>query len=339
MSAETRPLFLSGTPIADQGLICGFEIIASTTVNRLNPDEIDIALTRPDSVVWLHFNLSDARARRWLIEEASFVPESLREVLNEHDGHRRIESVDGGLLLVISDFTFEAESDPAEVGSLWCFVTARLLITARHHPLKSADQLREQVRAGLAVPNSFHLVGQLLELRTVELQRVATQMIERIDEVEDEILAGGITRQREQLGRIRRLCASMRRHFGPEWSALQKLLNRTSLDVLNEDSRELLKSANEDLGFAIEEVSELYERSKLLQEELASRVAENTNRNLYVLAILTAVFLPMTLITGIFGMNVAGLPGMRDVHSFWNVTLLIIAAGAITLTALLWRRS
>jgi zinc transporter len=339
MNAETRPLFLSGTPTADQGLICGFEITAGTTVDRLFVDEIDAALEKPEGVVWLHFNLSDARARRWLVEDATFVPESLREVLNEHDGHRRIESVDEGLLLVISDFTFEADSDPAEVGALWCFARSRLLITARHHPLKSVDQLREQVRGGFAVPNAFHLIVQLLELRTVELQRVATQMLEHIDELEDEILAGGITRQREQLGRMRRLCARMRRHFGPEWSALQKLLNRTSLDVLDEDSRDLLRSATEDLGFAIEEVSELYERSKLLQEELASRVAENTNRNLYVLAILTAVFLPMTLITGIFGMNVAGLPGMHDADSFWNVTLLIIAAGVITLTALMWRRS
>ena len=51
------------------------------------------------------------------------------------------------------------------------------------------------------------------------------------------------------------------------------------------------------------------ERAKLLQEELAARLAENTGRNLYVLSILTAVLLPMTLVTGIFGMNVADLPG------------------------------
>ena len=64
-------------------------------------------------------------------------------------------------------------------------------------------------------------------------------------------------------------------------------------------------------------IAELYERAKLLQEELASRLAENTGRNLYVLSILTAVLLPMTLVTGIFGMNVAGLPGLSSQTSFW----------------------
>jgi zinc transporter len=88
----------------------------------------------------------------------------------------------------------------------------------------------------------------------------------------------------------------------------------------------------------IEEIAELYERAKLLQEELAARLAENTGHNLYVLSILTAVFLPMTLVTGIFGMNVADLPGLHAGGSFWWVMILILAAGGVTLAALFWRR-
>ncbi|MGH8507447.1 MAG: CorA family divalent cation transporter [Gammaproteobacteria bacterium] len=62
-------------------------------------------------------------------------------------------------------------------------------------------------------------------------------------------------------------------------------------------------------------------RAKLLQEELAGRVAEMTSRNLVILSIVTTVFLPITLITGIFGMNVAGLPGLEDRSAFWCVML------------------
>jgi zinc transporter len=63
------------------------------------------------NVTRLHFNLSDQRARRWLLD-AAFVPRALREVLQEHDENRRVEWTDGGLLRVISDFTYEDESDP-----------------------------------------------------------------------------------------------------------------------------------------------------------------------------------------------------------------------------------
>ena len=86
------------------------------------------------------------------------------------------------------------------------------------------------------------------------------------------------------------------------------------------------------------QIGTLGSQVQTLQEELAARVAESTGRNLYVLAILTAVFLPMTLITGIFGMNVAGLPGLHDAGSFWWVMVLIGLGGAATLAAIFWRK-
>jgi zinc transporter len=55
------------------------------------------------------FNLSDALARRWLFD-AAFLPAALREVLQEHDENRRFEATNGGLLLVIRDFTRAAAS-------------------------------------------------------------------------------------------------------------------------------------------------------------------------------------------------------------------------------------
>ncbi len=78
-------------------------------------------------------------------------------------------------------------------------------------------------------------------------------------------------------------------------------------------------------------------RAKLLQEELAARNAEETNRNLFILSIVTTIFLPMTLITGIFGMNVAGLPGLEDILAFWWVMLGMAAVALIALLLLHWK--
>ncbi len=140
-------------------------------------------------------------------------------------------------------------------------------------------------------------------------------MTRQLDDIEDEILAGNIKQQREQLGRSRRLCARLRREFAPERADLGRVLHRAT-QPLPEADRGVLESSVESLAFAIEEIAEIYERAKLLQEELAARLAENTGRNLYVLSLLTAVLLPMTLITGVYGMNVAHLPGANH---FWLV--------------------
>jgi zinc transporter len=320
---------------ADIGFLYGMQIEQTGKLLEIELSEVDSALSQKTSVVWLHFNLSNARARA-LLTRAHFVPPDLQQVFRDDDARRRVVSMDEGVLAIISDLIFEHDADPADVAPLWCFVGEKLFITARTHPLKTTDQLRSAIRSGLRVTHPIELLAWILGQRTDFLAHIAQEMSEQVSEIEDEILGGSIKEQRVQLGRVRRFCARMRRHFSPERSAFLKLLQRRNA-LLDETHAELIRSEIESLSFLIDETNELYERAKLLQEELASRVAEDTGRNLYVLAILSAVFLPMTLITGIFGMNVAGLPWLHSSSGFWWVMVLIIGAGVITLTSIFRR--
>jgi len=337
---QPLPGFIHDELGADRGLICGYQLAAGTRPLELAADTMVASLQRADVLTWLHFNLSDARARRWLLQ-AAFLPPVLREVLERHDENRALELGGQEVLLVISDFTYEDDSDPSEVATLWCLAAPHRLITARLHPLKSPDELRARLRDGgtahSVAQSGIELLRQLLELRTARLKRLADEMTELLDRVEDEILAGNIKQQREQLGRTRRLCARLRRQFAPERTDMNKFLLRP-MEQLALVDREHLQEYNDTLGFVLEEIAECYERAKLLQEELSSRVAENTGRNLYVLSILTAVLLPMTLVTGVFGMNVAGLPGVHDPAAFFKVMWLIVASGVVTLAVFFWQR-
>ena len=84
------------------------------------------------------------------------------------------------------------------------------------------------------------------------------------------------------------------------------------------------------------EVIELRDRARLLQEELGARVAEQTNRHLRLLAILTAVFLPPTLIAGLFGMNLDGAPFTASSLGFWFAVGATALSSAATLLGLKW---
>jgi zinc transporter len=153
-----------------------------------------------------------------------------------------------------------------------------------------------------------------------------------LDHAEDQILIGNVTRQREALGRTRRLAMHLRRHFAPLRAALHRLLLQPA-DRRGDVDADAWRTLQEDFSFTVDEASNVYERAKLLQEELASRLTEATSRNLFVLTVATIVFLPMTLLSGIFGMNVNGVPGVGDgasAGSFWWVMAVIALAGAIT---------
>jgi zinc transporter len=99
-----------------------------------------------------------------------------------------------------------------------------------------------------------------------------------------------------------------------------------------------INHALERLGAAGSDLEQLQERAVMLQTELSGRLAELTNRNLYVLSIITAVFLPLTLISGIFGMNVGGLPWVGDNWGFVWVMVVSVITLIATVILLRWRR-
>jgi zinc transporter len=80
----------------------------------------------------------------------------------------------------------------------------------------------------------------------------------------------------------------------------------------------------------------LYERAKVLQDELSAHVAEFNAKNLQVLSVMTVIFLPMTLVTGVMGMNMEDLPGLE--HSFFAVMVIMCGAGLAVYVGLKLKR-
>jgi zinc transporter len=74
-------------------------------------------------------------------------------------------------------------------------------------------------------------------------------------------------------------------------------------------------------------VVEMRERSRLLQEELHLQIEEQGNSSLRVLSVLTALLLPPTLVTGMFGMNLHGLPFAEDAGGFvWAIVIMLLSS-------------
>jgi zinc transporter len=82
----------------------------------------------------------------------------------------------------------------------------------------------------------------------------------------------------------------------------------------------------------------LIERVRLLQEEVAAVVNEQTNRTLFVLTVVTVAALPMTIIPGLFGMNVGGVPLQGHAGGFWMLTMLMTVLSTAAAAVALKRR-
>jgi zinc transporter len=84
-----------------------------------------------------------------------------------------------------------------------------------------------------------------------------------------------------------------------------------------------LRQSTEEFAAVLGDMTALQERIRLIQEEIAALVAEQNNRSLFVLTIVTVLALPFNVIAGLFGMNVAGIPLAEHRHGFWIVVSVV----------------
>jgi zinc transporter len=320
----------------DGGLICGYVLRPDGALHSLDWREIDAALSEGNANIWLHFNLADMRAKRW-VESCSLLPNLAKDILLGSTNQMMLEPVGNGLAGILGDLHHDFQDDPAKIGVLRLYLDEHVLISARRHPLKAIDSLRRSMADGFQATRPIDLMTRFLHHLAETLGLTIAELGETIDHIEDRILADHISNEGVELGRARQLIVRLRRHLIPQRHALVGLLSRLP-KWLQEDEASSLRQAIERLDMLGHDLDLVQDRARLLQDEIANKQAERTNHNLYVLSIVTAVFLPITLITGVFGMNVAGLPGLQDPTSFWWVILGMFAIATITLLLLYWRR-
>ena len=322
--------------IEDTGLLCGYRIDGAGAMTELSWDEADAALDDPASIVWLHFNLADKRVRD-RIAANRHVPDAGKALLLGRDTHMRIEVVGGGLAGVVGDLHHDDLREGEEFGTLRLYLDSHCLISARSRPLQSMQKLRLEVDAGAKVGRPVTILTKFLHHVTDTLSDLLVELTNDVDDLEDDLLAGRIRCQVPELGRIRRIAVRLRRHMVPQQHALTSLVTRLPPWV-GEDGASGLRQAIERLTALGHDLDLVQDRARLVGDQLSGRLMEATNRNLYILSIVTTIFLPMTLVTGIFGMNLGGLPWQQHPSGFWFGMAIMVMLGGGTLWMLRrWR--
>lgn len=308
------------------GLICGFLFGQDGHGEAVNAVQALQWLNQPDvqkqaGFVWLHFNLAHTAAEKWMRENVT-LSDQFYESLRDGSRSTRVELDDDMLVAVVNDVHYDFAFEPSDISTLWLSVGPRLVVTARLQPLRSIDRLRDAVKRGALLLSSVELLVHLMRDQGDVLVSIVRGTTQRVDDIEDKLLAGRLEKKRADLGSLRRLLVRLQRLLAPEPAALFRLLNKPPSWIVEGDLQELRQST-EEFNVALSDMAALQERIKLLQEEIAGRVAEASSRTLYVLTVVTVLALPINIMAGLFGMNVGGIPLAEHPLGFWLVVAII----------------
>lgn len=315
---------------ADAGLITAYAFAPGQKPRHMTWDDCQSGAMPPEGgFVWIHLNIAMQQAKRWLTGGAG-LPEAACEALLDTDNHPHMVLNSNGFLLTLNDLNVSLDGDTDAIGVLRVWVDRQRLITVRRRPKLATQRLQTAIDSGQNPETSIELFLDLVESVADNLGRLTNSLLRQIDLAEDAFLAGRTQGLRQRLGSLRREAVTLHRLVAPDRQAIGRLHARAH-NWLHPEELEAFRQSFEDISALAEDVREAQDRAKVLQEEFTALMAEETNRNLYTLSIASLVLMPMTLVTGYFGMNTGGLPFAADIpNGSLLATIIMVLVGIAT---------
>jgi zinc transporter len=192
-------------------------------------------------------------------------------------------------------------------------------------PLSATTAVMARMEKGEILDPGDLVAAYAREISATLDPRVA-QLGDELDDHESGLQEANKFRLRYAITRIRSEAIAFRRFVAPDRDALTMLASY-DFDWLAEDDRLHIREAADRFARMAEELEAVRERAALLHEQLTDLRAEEIDQRALLISVVAFIFLPLTFITGLLGMNVDGIPDAHDPFAFWWVVVICVLLG------------
>ena len=279
-----------------------------------------------DGPLWVHIDCSNDDVKQWLQTESKLSALSF-DILMEQDTRPRFIITQEGFLLILRGVNCNPGSDPDDMVALRMSFEENRIITMRQRRVMAINDIHEATEAGSGPKNAVNFLTMVIDRIVDRMGDVVADIDDQVDELEDTVLTAESYELRSQLAKIRRQIIGLRRYIAPQRDVMARLQNEP-LEWLSDKAKLHLRELLERTARFVEDLDSARDRAAITQEELNNRLSEQMNKAMYTLSIVAAIFLPLSLLTGLLGINVGGIPGAENKWAFVMVVAMLIAAAA-----------
>jgi len=294
--------------------------------------EVPSLLEDPEAHVWVDLTgpLDDA-SRTVVADVFRFHPLAVEECFEERE-RPKLEAYDGYLYCITHGLSKGATAEEHEVVELDAFLGRRYLVTYHARESRSVEAMFQAVtRTGEPLRKGPATVLQAIIDRQVDgIEPVLDDFEERLSDLEERVLESPGAEHLASLVAVRRNIVHLRRWLGLQRDVVLRLA-RQELELIPPSDALLFRDTHDHLARFTEFLETYRELSNSIQEAYLSMVNNRLGENMRFLTLFSAVLLPLTVITGVYGMNFAHLPGSQH----WLGFPLTLAAMAATVGGVL----
>ncbi len=295
-------------------------------LEALPPDQLDPSWPDDETQRWLDVETSDVDELKTLLRPLDLPIEILERCLEPGRGIY-FAPHDQALYLEIPVLT-DAHADRPKYLSVLCLPTT--LITIHREPIPGLKRITTNMagRVRLYAPDTSTLLYHVLENTIDQAYELLTDLREKFDDLVEAFVRDPQSVAPGDLFILRKPVTNLATTLEDHLYSTQLLLNVESAAFDLAAERERLMNLNRNTERLVHSVSAVREQGRALYQLVLLSQQERTNQRLRLLTIISAVFLPLSLLSGIYGMNFATMPGTDAAYGFPTV-LGAMAAFAI----------
>lgn len=292
----------------------GARTIDWNEVNNWQPDQ---------GTLWIHLNYELEESRIWLEHKSGLDPMVSASLL-AGETRPRCATLADGVLVNLRGVNTNPGSEAEDMVSIRVFSDGKRIISTRRRKLLSVTDIAGSLMKNEGPRSAGQLLAALTSRLTDRMGSVVSNLDDEIDAVEEDIVEPENLTPRHKVIDLRRQIIMLRRYLAPQREALARLQIEKA-EWLSESDRLGIREATDRLSRYVEDLDSCRDRAAVANEELVSRLSEQMNSRMYVLSIVAAIFLPLGFLTGLFGINVGGIPLAENHSGFLLVSLIMLA--------------
>lgn len=271
-------------------------------------------------MTWTDIDISDERERDWLRSWAQ-LGEDTKSLLLGPVRFSHSEPVHEGVLLSLKAVRGDKADGFDQPTDFRLLIGKTDAVTVRSGSAAPVDELRRYLRSNSSLKTPVDLLAFMISGMTKRLETVIFDLTMATDALEDQLLDVGTAPPPEALIGLQQRVFRARRQIKTVQQVLSPIATDPAVALASRDRETLARSSNH-VNRYIEALDDCRTRLRMLEDQIEAQRAESMTRSSLELTVVATVFLPLTFITGLLGMNVAGIPDEHDPWGFWFVTSL-----------------
>lgn len=275
---------------------------------------------------WLHLNYAQQQSADWL-QKTPLLPDQVRDALAGESMRPRVSRLADGFMIVLRSINFNENARPDELVAVRIFINDQLIITTRKRKVAAVEDVWAELQKGNGPDDAGDWLVEFCDSLTDHISEFIEDLHDRIIDLEDDLLEGKVP-GRGELALLRKQLIVMRRYMAPQRDVLARIASE-KFNWMGDPERRLMQDIADRLGRGIEDLDSGIARTAVLTDEIDAILAESMNRRTYIMSLLAMVFLPASFLTGLFGVNLGGIPGAQWQYGFavFCGVLVVIALG------------